>query len=80
MKRHCLQSPRETVRIHRGDADLMKGAGHSGLHLPCRRLYTGSKAAGSFLGPGPGQRASAPRTSGPWAQHATFAAGVSPHC
>lgn len=43
----------ETVRIHRGDADPVKGARNSGLHLPCHRLclYTGSKAARSFLGP-----------------------------
>lgn len=46
----------ETVRVHRGDADPMKGARNSGLHFPCRRLchHTGSKAARSFLGPAPG--------------------------
>lgn len=46
----------ESVRFHRGDADPMKGARNSGLHLSCCRLCldTGSKASRSFLGPAPG--------------------------
>lgn len=71
-----------TVRIPRVTADLVKSC----QKLPCTHpargsaLYTGPKAARSFLGPAPGAAGLSLMCPGHGLTCAAFAAWMPPHC